>query len=474
MGTVGGQVVAAIRKLPSGRYRVRWRDAEGREHGQTVPTKKLALQRKAEVEIQAAQGSVRDPRRGRIGFGTFLRRSLEHAEGDLRPATLALYRTQAEQYVLPELGGMQLAAIEPADLRDFYRKLQRSGVGKPTVEVVHRLVSRTFAIAIDDGLVVSNPAARAKAPRAQRKPTRVLSREEVCRIVYSLDRIAWVKRQWNHVWDHQLSGRANRANRALENEDADWMRRELDVISRVCASDEERISYVLMDKAQRETFLEERGQDRVWPVGDAFTDEGLNAPATMAILAAFTGLRFGEAAALRRRHLRLDDKRPRVEVTEALTEVQGTLTIGPTKTDGSRRSVPIASEPVSAAMRDYVRELQPDDLLFTGRDGGLMSRTRFRARFWQPAVLFAGISPEPGFHDLRHSYAAWMIESNVHPKRLQERLGHTSIRTTLDIYGHLMASLESEDSDLDDLLQRPSRGTYVARDGNVLRAVEDG
>jgi integrase len=89
-----------------------------------------------------------------------------------------------------------------------------------------------------------------------------------------------------------------------------------------------------------------------------------------------------------------------------------------------------------------------------------------------PAVRFARITPGPGFHDLRHSYAAWMVEQGVHPKRPQERLGHTSIRTTLDTYGHLMPTLESEGGDLDELLSRPARGTYVARGDTTLRVLE--
>ena len=41
------------------------------------------------------------------------------------------------------------------------------------------------------------------------------------------------------------------------------------------------------------------------------------------------------------------------------------------------------------------------------------------------------------FHDLRHTHAALLIAANTHPKLLQSRLGHTSIKTTLDIYGYL-------------------------------------
>ena len=64
-----------------------------------------------------------------------------------------------------------------------------------------------------------------------------------------------------------------------------------------------------------------------------------------------------------------------------------------------------------------------------------------------------------------------MVEKGMHPKTLQERLGHSSIRTTLDVYGFVMATLESDGSDLDDLLTRPSSGTYVAHGSSAVHSM---
>ena len=51
---------------------------------------------------------------------------------------------------------------------------------------------------------------------------------------------------------------------------------------------------------------------------------------------------------------------------------------------------------------------------------------------------------DPGFrfHDLRHTCAALAIAQGAHPKAVQERLGHASIRLTLDTYGHLLPGLD--------------------------------
>jgi integrase-like protein len=63
-----------------------------------------------------------------------------------------------------------------------------------------------------------------------------------------------------------------------------------------------------------------------------------------------------------------------------------------------------------------------------------------------PAVEHAGLAPLR-FHDLRHTAGGLMIAQNVHPKVIQSRLGHGSIKVTLDTYGHLLPSLDEDVAD---------------------------
>ena len=65
----------------------------------------------------------------------------------------------------------------------------------------------------------------------------------------------------------------------------------------------------------------------------------------------------------------------------------------------------------------------------------------FGKRFWLPAVA-ASVGQPWRFHDLRRTHVALLIAANTHPKLLQSRLGHSSIKTTLDIYGHLYEPLD--------------------------------
>lgn len=48
------------------------------------------------------------------------------------------------------------------------------------------------------------------------------------------------------------------------------------------------------------------------------------------------------------------------------------------------------------------------------------------------------------FHDLRHTHATLLLQAGVHPKVVQERLGHSSIKITLDTYSHLIESLQQD------------------------------
>ena len=65
----------------------------------------------------------------------------------------------------------------------------------------------------------------------------------------------------------------------------------------------------------------------------------------------------------------------------------------------------------------------------------------------------AGIDRNVRFHDLRHTHATWLLEQNVDIKTISERLGHKSIRITLDTYAHVVPKLQQGAVDaLQDIL----------------------
>jgi integrase len=79
--------------------------------------------------------------------------------------------------------------------------------------------------------------------------------------------------------------------------------------------------------------------------------------------------------------------------------------------------------------------------VFTAQRGGPLLNRNFRDRIWLPAVR-ASVGEPMRFHDLRHTHAAILISQGEHPKVIQHRLGHSSIKVTLDTYGHLFEGLD--------------------------------
>ena len=166
---------------------------------------------------------------------------------------------------------------------------------------------------------------------------------------------------------------------------------------------------------------------------------------------AYTGLRWGEMAALRVG--RVDLKRRRLEVAEAVTEPRGALIFGTTKTH-ERRSVPYPRL-LDELLRARCAGKQPGDLVFTGPDGGVVRSSNFRYRWFDPALARI-LAEDPDFpritpHDLRHTPASLAVAADANVKAVQRMLGHASAAMTLDVYADLFDDdLDSVAAALDD------------------------
>jgi len=73
-----------------------------------------------------------------------------------------------------------------------------------------------------------------------------------------------------------------------------------------------------------------------------------------------------------------------------------------------------------------------------------LRRSNWYRRDYKPAVVAAGVDPALTFHDLRRTCVALAVAEGAHPKAVQERLGHASIRITLDTYGELFPALDEK------------------------------
>jgi integrase len=152
---------------------------------------------------------------------------------------------------------------------------------------------------------------------------------------------------------------------------------------------------------------------------------------------AATGCRWGEAVALT-----VGDVRPPfIRVRRALKwSPDNDRRVGPTKTKRSNRTVQVG-ELILDDLRAACEGKGRDELVFTAPRGGQILHRTFWSRVWLPAV--SHIEPRPRIHDLRHSHASVLLAQGVPIHIVSIRLGHESIQTTVNVYGHLLPDAQA-------------------------------
>ncbi len=157
----------------------------------------------------------------------------------------------------------------------------------------------------------------------------------------------------------------------------------------------------------------------------------------LVLFAAFTGLRWGELAALRRCDIELDAEV--VHVVRKFAELSnGQRVAGPPKSDAGFRTVALPSVLV-VAVREHLVEFgleEREGLIFTGPRGAPLRRNNFhRSVRWAEAIAAAGLPEGFRFHDLRHTGNTLTAASGASTRELMHRMGHASMRAAL-IYQH--------------------------------------
>jgi integrase len=161
----------------------------------------------------------------------------------------------------------------------------------------------------------------------------------------------------------------------------------------------------------------------------------------MTYVAGVLGLRWSEVAGLRLG--RINFLKRTLSVVETIAEVHGELLRAPVKTKASRRTLAAPTFVVELLAEHLTRTgcHDPEALVFKAPDGGPLRATNFRRRVWLPAVTAAHLDGLT-FHGLRHTAVGLMIALGYQPAVIQKRMGHSSIRTTMDVYGHLLPSAD--------------------------------
>lgn len=150
-----------------------------------------------------------------------------------------------------------------------------------------------------------------------------------------------------------------------------------------------------------------------------------------------TGMRKGEIFALMKQDIDLKNAFLTIRYTQSKTK-EGYILKKP-KTKASRRRISLDKTTLDILYRRYLKD--NTDFIFTYSDGEMLIPTGINAMLDRKCKA-AGIQKH-SFHDLRHGHATYLLKNNVHPKIVQERLGHSSIKITLDTYSHLIPGLQN-------------------------------
>jgi integrase len=175
----GRRTRGSVRRLPSGRWQVRYTapDGQRRSAEHTYPTKADATKALSLIDTAIIRGSWVDPKRETSALGEYAQRWIQERPG-LSPRTVELYSGLVRSHITPRLGGHPLHAITPGVVRSWRQHLLTAGVGPTTVAKAYRLLRAIMATAVDDELISKNPC-RIKGASVEHTPERpVLTLQE--------------------------------------------------------------------------------------------------------------------------------------------------------------------------------------------------------------------------------------------------------------------------------------------------------
>lgn len=381
----------------------------------------------------------------------FLTEWLTAIEHTVRPSTFDSYQRNVRNHVIAHIGSTKLAKVDAGVLNGLYGQLLASGRRLPSrtgrgypAEVVERALELRA-----DGLTLARSAEqlRVEFEEASRITKDTLAsllrrqgeRRPVDDLPEGLDR-----RTVNYVHTilHRAFKDAVRWGRLARNpaDAADP--------PRATAKPDDVQTW---DAATLRTFLtrSRESSDRLHPLW---------------VLFATTGMRRGEALGLRWKDVDLDNGRLRV--VQTVTQVRSKVTIGEPKTARGRRSIALDDATVGV-LREHRRamleermlvgpDFSDEGLVFHQPDGACLRPDSVSGQFLRRVAQYG--LPRLTLHGLRHTWATLALEQGIHPRVVQERLGHSTIAITLGIYSHVSPTLHNEAAQAVAQAVLPNRG----------------
>ena len=154
----GHRRFGSIRKLPSGRYQIRYPGPDGRLRtgADTYEIKTAADRALSLIEAQLTSGEWTDPQRGRVPLQTYAEKWIAERP-NLRARTVELYTWLLARHIGPYLGRMQIGRITPDIIREWRAELLRKGVSISATAKAYRLLRAVLMTAAEDRIIPRNP-----------------------------------------------------------------------------------------------------------------------------------------------------------------------------------------------------------------------------------------------------------------------------------------------------------------------------
>lgn len=169
-------------------------------------------------------------------------------------------------------------------------------------------------------------------------------------------------------------------------------------------------------------------------------------------MALHTGMRQGEIFGLKWSDVNFAEQGLYIQRSLACVVGKGFVLQDP-KTNASRRRVLLMPEDIEILshykgwQKSYIDELgdqfKNQDLVFCGIWGNPIHAGNFIRRYFKPLLKASNINEAFTFHGLRHTHATMLLRQGVNPKIVQERLGHGSIKITMDTYSHVLPDMQN-------------------------------
>jgi integrase len=338
-------------KLPSGKHRGVYRDAQGRRRSAgTFAHKSEALRKANAKEVEVRKRTRRDPDAWKQPWGAWAERWWKSRA--VAPSTKKADEIRKRLYLDPRWTDVPIGEITRYDVKEWIAELREDEKSPELIKRIVHLFSASMTAALDAEIIESNPAARLRLEGGQKATERYLTREEYAAI--------------------------------------------------------------------REQLPTE---------GDQLVADVL----------VYTGMRWGEMAGLHWNRVNLLQRQ--VRVAETHDEIDGRIKAYP---KGKKvRDVPLTDELAAALGQPGGRDgCQVDHAVGTCRSSLVVTTERGRAlrnsnwsEIWRDAVDRAGVG-HVRIHDLRHTYASWLLQAGVSLAEVGRLLGHESTQTTAR-YAHL-------------------------------------